>query len=653
MNRGNHRKLIAQAWYDFFVLGKDEVTEISDLIKESWWRSREKGIDYANQYTHEGDEEHRRISIEKNFILIDITRPYMNDLYKIISNTNFMITLLDKEGYVLDSLVHPTLAKNSKFKLINFKEERIGTNALGTCLYLDKPVQTYGEEHCYKMLHKFTTSAAPIHDNNGNLIGCIGITGFADDVSVHTLGMATAAAYAIENKIRLSQDKSNTLMQGYNNIIKHSISDGLIMIDINGKITSVNKTAENTLSIREEEVLHKTVSEVLGDSIDIKKYITENIDVFNKKTIINIKNKPVHCTISLTKLKNDIEMMGFLLMINNFDNRINNIYTTSNRASLYSFDDIIGDSELIKESINIAKIASQGNSNVLILGESGTGKELFAQSIHNNSQRKDKPFIDVNCGALPLTLAESELFGYEGGSYTGSKKDGQPGKFELADGGTIFLDEIGELPLSIQASLLRVIQERKVTRIGSTSSRNIDVMIIAATNKNLFKAVKDNTFRGDLFYRLNVFNINLPSLREHKEDIPKLVEQFINRYNQIFNTKILGISDEVLHIFTHYSWPGNIRELENIIQRAVQIAKNDKIQVRDLPIYLTEGIDTTKICLNKNISLIETQEYRAIINTLEDTQGNAKLASEILGISRSTIYRKLSKLGFNIDDFRN
>jgi len=543
----NKREIVSKAWHDFFISGKDDVIGINNLIKESWQRSRINKIDYETQSIHEGDGEKRKLLIEKNHFLIDIVRPYMDDLYNIISETNFMITLLEQEGFVIDTLVHPTIAKISDLWLINYKEDRIGTNAMGTCLYLNKPVLTFGEEHCYKKLHKFTTSAAPIHDVNGDVIGCIGITGFADDASVHTLGMAIATAYAVENKIRLQQYK-------------------------------------NGLSVKN--------SNILKDSLLVK-------------------------------------------------------------TQLYSFDDINGESVLIKDAIEISKIASKGNSNVLILGESGTGKELFAQSIHRNSPRKDKPFIDINCGALPASLAESELFGYEGGSYTGSKKEGHPGKFELADGGTIFLDEIGELPLLTQASLLRVIQERKVLRIGSSQKKDIDVLIIAATNKDLFEAVKNNTFRKDLFYRLNVFTINLPPLMEHKEDIPILVNNLIGRYNQMFSLRIKGVSDEVMNIFMRYNWPGNIRELENIIQRAVQISKHDMIQTKDLPIYLTSKFDLNKIESNSNISLIDAQESSTILNVLKKAKGNAKQASEILGISRATLYRKLSKLGYKIDVFRN
>ena len=648
----NKREIISKAWYDFFVLGRDEVVGVNDLIKESWQRSRISKIDYENQHILEGDEAKRNSLIESNQFLIDIARPYMDDLYSIISDTNFMITLLDQEGFVIDTLVHPEIAKHSELWLVNYKEERIGTNAMGTCLYLNKPVLTFGEEHCYKQLHVFTTSAAPIHDDNGELIGCIGITGFADDASVHTLGMAIATAYAIENKIKLNQDKNSGFINEYTSILKNSTSDGIIITDIKGYVLSVNKIAENILNIKEKNLLNKNIGEILGNHIDFDKEFSKKTDYVVKNTVLTLKDKPLNCSLSITKLKTDTKVTGFLIMISNANKKINDIYL-DNKTELYSFEDILGESILIKDAIEIGKIASRGNSNILILGESGTGKELFAQSIHKNSTRNNKPFIDVNCGALPVSLAESELFGYEGGSYTGSKKEGQPGKFELADGGTIFLDEIGELPLSVQAALLRVIQERKLLRIGSSQKKDIDVMIIAATNKDLFEAVRNNTFRKDLFYRLNVFTINLPPLMEHKEDIPILVNSLIEKYNRLFSLNIQGLSDEVMKIFMRYNWPGNIRELSNIIQRAVQITKHEKIQTRDLPIYLTAGFDLNNSKSANNISLIESQEFSTIINALKKTNGNAKLTSEILGISRSTLYRKLLKTGHKIDEFRN
>lgn len=644
------RKQIAQSWHDFFIMNRDEVSGVKDIVFESWKRCRENKVNFENQFIHDGDIERRAKSIENNHFLIDIARPYMSDLYKIISDTNFMITLLDKEGYVIDFLVHPILVEKSEFNILNYSEERIGTNAMGTSLYLNKPVLTFGEEHCYKHLHNFTTSAAPIHSIHGSLIGCIGITGLAEDVSVHTLGMSIATAYAIENSIRIHQDNKN--MPEYNNIIKDYISDGVIITDQSGLIASINKTAENILGIKEQDFINKDIKEILGNIIDFSKCIEEDCDFINKKTVITINNKTINCVISLTKLKKDIKKSVFVIMINKIDVKLNN-FSTSYKSKLFSFDDILGNSKLIKECIEIAKISSSGNSNILILGESGTGKELFAQSIHNESSRRKKPFIDVNCGALPINLAESELFGYEGGAYTGSKKEGQAGKFEMADGGTIFLDEIGELPLSLQASLLRVIQERKVTRIGSSHSKDIDIMIIAATNKDLYSAVKNNTFRADLFYRLNVFNINLPSLREHKEDIYILLDSFITKYNHMYRRNIEGVSEDVLKIFMKYNWPGNIRELDNIIQRAVQIARNNKIQQRDLPVYISTGVSENFLGYEQDLSIIESQELSTIINVIKKTNGNARLASQILGIGRSTLYRKLLKMGYDINDFRS
>lgn len=646
----NKRQIVSKAWHDFFVLGNDEITGVNDIIKESWRRSRINKIDYENQYIAREDEERRKSLIEKNYFLIDIARPYMDDLYGIISDTNYMITILEREGYVIDTLVNPAIIRKTDLRLVNYREDRIGTNAMGTCLYLNKPVLTFGEEHCYKNLHRFTTSAAPIHDAEGELIGCIGITGFADNVSTHTLGMAIATAYAIENKIKLHLDNNDGFIQEYTSILKDTISDGVIITDTKGCILSVNKKAKNILNIKEKDFLNRNIKELLDNNIDFNEEFDKNKDYIIKNTVLTVKNNPLHLSLSITKLKTDFRDTGFLIMLNNVSKKINEY---SGKIELYSFEDILGESVLIKDAIEIGKIASKGNSNILILGESGTGKELFAQSIHRNSPRKDKPFIDINCGALPVSLAESEFFGYEGGSYTGSKKEGQPGKFELADGGTIFLDEIGELPLSIQASLLRVIQERKVIRIGSSQKRDIDVMIIAATNKDLFEAVRNNSFRKDLFYRLNVFTINLPPLMEHKEDIPILVNNFIERYNQMFGLCIKGVSDEIMNIFMRYNWPGNTRELGNIMQRAVQISKDEMIQIRDLPIYLTSGFDLNNIKSLNTISLIDAQESSTIINVLKKTGGNAKLASEILGISRSTLYRKLLKLGHKIDEFRN
>lgn len=641
MELARKREIIAKAWHDFFILGKDQIEGVDSLIKESWIRSRNYGIDPFEAIILDTDEDEQKKSIRRNSEFIDIAKPYMVDLYNIIKQSDFMITLTDNKGFILDTIVAPNILNKTDIKLANLSERRVGTNAMGTCLYLGKAVQTWAEEHCYKPFHSFTTSAAPIRGFNGEIIGCIGITGFADILSSHTLGMAIAIAHAIENKLTLA----------YSNIINNYMSDGIIIIDKSGKITYINSIALNILEL-DGDLIGKDIKDVLKIPLNFDYVMDENIDFYNKRFTINKNSSSPMYELSVTNLNNNSESKGLAIILKKVNEKPKRIKYKS-ISQLYSFKDIIGESDAIKETIKLAHIASNGQSNVLIMGETGTGKELLAQSIHNNSPRRDKPFIAVNCGALPSSLVESELFGYEEGAFTGAKKGGQPGKFELANGGTIFLDEIGEMPLSIQASLLRVIEDRKIVRIGSSKEKDIDVLIIAATNKNLFEAVKNNTFRADLFYRINVFTLTIPPLRERKEDIKPLVHHFIEKYNSLFFRNVKSITKEALEILESYDWPGNVRELENTIERAIQITNNHMIDVKDLPIYIIQSVDKVKEEIVNKMSSLELKEYNAIQEILRATKGNIKLAAERLGISRATIYRKINRYGINLDKYRN
>ncbi|MFS8541294.1 MAG: sigma 54-interacting transcriptional regulator, partial [Tissierellales bacterium] len=551
------REIIAKAWHDFFILGKDQVEGVDSLIKESWIRSRNYGIDPFEAIILDTDEDEQKKSIRRNSEFIDIAKPYMVDLYNIIKQSDFMITLTDNKGFILDTIVVPNILNKTDIKLANLSERRVGTNAMGTCLYLGKAVQTWAEEHCYKPFHSFTTSAAPIRGFNGEIIGCIGITGFADILSSHTLGMAIAIAHAIENKLTLA----------YSNIINNYMSDGIIIIDKSGKITYINSIALNILEL-DGDLIGKDIKDVLKIPLNFDYVMDENIDFYNKRFTINKNSSSPMYELSVTNLSNNSESKGLAIILKKVTEKPKRIKYKS-ISQLYSFKDIIGESDAIKETIKLAHIASNGQSNVLIMGETGTGKELLAQSIHNNSPRRDKPFIAVNCGALPSSLVESELFGYEEGAFTGAKKGGQPGKFELANGGTIFLDEIGEMPIGLQAKLLRVIQERKVRRIGDSKLIPVDVRIICATNRNLREMVREGKFREDLFYRINVLSIVIPPLRERREDLYLLSENILERLRKKLNCRNKLISPEVFKIFFDYDWPGNIRELENVLERAM------------------------------------------------------------------------------------
>lgn len=307
----------------------------------------------------------------------------------------------------------------------------------------------------------------------------------------------------------------------------------------------------------------------------------------------------------------------------------------------YCGPSIIGNSGEMKKVFSLVEKVSATNSTVLILGESGTGKELIATTVHYQSSRKDKPLIRVNCAALPEGLIESELFGHEKGAFTGAAKR-KPGRFELADGGTIFLDEIGDLPLQTQAKLLRVIQEKTFERVGGTATLTVDVRIIAATNRNLEEEVKSGRFREDLYYRLNVIPVELPPLRERKEDIPDLIEFFMDRYRKKL-LKNVRFSKDAIDLLLAYEYPGNVRELENIIERCVTLAAGEMIGRGELPAIIRPDISAVKSLLLSTVAA--DAEKGHIIRVLQTTQGNKTKAAEILGISRKTLWEKINSYG--------
>lgn len=308
----------------------------------------------------------------------------------------------------------------------------------------------------------------------------------------------------------------------------------------------------------------------------------------------------------------------------------------------YRFENIIAKSPEMQRVIEVIKVVARSNATVLITGDSGTGKELVARAIHSQSHRRDKPFVAVSCAALPESLLESELFGHEKGSFTGAYAQ-KKGKFEFANRGTLFLDEIGEMSANIQVHLLRVLEEKAFTRVGGNEEIKVDVRIISATNKDLKKAVARGEFREDLYYRLNVVTIDLPPLRERREDIPLLAEHFLNKFALENQKEVAGFSPEAREFLLRYDWPGNVRELENAIERAVILAKNSLIEVADLP---DQSLSLARSALQGKS--LKEMEKNHILNVLSETGGNYSQAARILGISRMTLYNKAREYGLDV-----
>jgi transcriptional regulator with PAS, ATPase and Fis domain len=309
----------------------------------------------------------------------------------------------------------------------------------------------------------------------------------------------------------------------------------------------------------------------------------------------------------------------------------------------FGVENIVGSSPLMKSLKKNILMIWDSPSSVLLTGDSGTGKELFAQAIHFHSDRSNYPFVKVNCAAIPETLLEAELFGYVEGAFTGARKGGKMGKFELANKGIIFLDEIGDMPLTMQAKLLRVLQEKEIERLGDEQVIPIDVRVISATNKDLYSMTLKGTFRADLFYRLNVINFHIPALKDRKSDIPELVDYFIKNLNQKLNRNIKAVSSEVMDRFIYYDWPGNIRELINILESAMNFSRGDILGIKELPHFFVADYFDNGLEKEDLQSTIEQVEKSEIVAALEKSEGKRKNAAALLGVSKSTLYRLMKK----------
>ncbi|MGL4876149.1 MAG: sigma-54 interaction domain-containing protein [Clostridium sp.] len=446
----------------------------------------------------------------------------------------------------------------------------------------------------------------------------------------------------------------------YYRLVIDSLDKGVIFISTDFKIKFANTLAIELLNCTNKSLFDNSIFDLFNHLEEILKSFS-NVKGNFKNFILSFKNKELSSTLKPLFLED--AFIGFSLILRDMKDIIkeSNKYTLSDAT--YTFDSIIGESTSLQKVINDAKNISKSPSTVLITGESGCGKELLAQAIHNYSDRALETFVAVNCGAIPKSLIESELFGYEEGSFTGSKKGGKPGKFELADGGTIFLDEIGEMPLEMQVHLLRVIQEGVITRIGAKSETKINVRIIAATNKDLKEEIKKGAFRQDLYYRLNVIPLHIPPLKDRFGDVPILIDHFLKVKSEKLHKPVPTISNVLFKKMISYCWPGNIRELENCVENIVNLNGQTSYEMDFEECTCLEydnlGNPITKECIDNKCTLCKKEfksstprtlielEIDAIKNTLIHFNGNMTQTSKSLGISRNALYNKIKRYGIN------
>lgn len=675
------------AWKNFIETGEVDSSVVRPIIAESWRRSREIGLDPYDRkcFTRLSDAE-LELRLKANKELIDTASPFMNLLYKAVAGSGFRVDLTDNEGYLLKVMGDESILDEAELLQFlpgaNRQESRVGTCGISLALANDMPIQVAGAEHYNFHIHRWTCSSAPIHDSTGRMVGVLNVTGHCSLVHKHTLGMVIAAVEAIERQFILKNLASDLgAMNEFLKTVISSINDGIIVLDNRSVITHFNCVAAKILQCSPEEVVGRTAREVSSLHPELQEVLgtPHGYEVQDKEISIRGKRGSTRCFVSVKRIRcGPDHMVGTLITISKMDRVRKLVHHLVGAHAQYTFDDIVSEDEEFKEALNLAKICATTSSKVLLQGESGTGKELIAQAIHNASLRRDGPFVAVNCAAVPRDLIESELFGYEEGAFTGARKGGKPGKFELAEGGTLFLDEVESMPLEMQAKLLRVIEDGQVVRVGGSEIIPVNVRIIAATNQDLATEVKNGNFREDLFYRLNVITINIPPLRKRRVDIPLLVEHFLKKASKRVGKSVAGIQREALDYLCDYPYPGNVRELENIVERALLVSEGSTIELKHLPdkvkrVAARPEACTSGTCGGQPASLhelassangevrapearglyqppvisLDVLEKMAILEALKTTGGNISRTARILGIGRNTLYRRLRKYGMS------
>ncbi|WIL45027.1 sigma-54-dependent Fis family transcriptional regulator [Bacillus bombysepticus] len=603
-------------WKKFVNEGVLDSNRINQRISESWHRCKQANV---NPHMNKGQkilssnifQEQKK----KSEIFLDIALPQIQNMRKTIDELQMMALLIDPDGYVLSLSGNKQTLKRAKhinfIEGVKWTESAVGTNAIGTALEIEEAIMISGTEHYTVASHSWSCAAAPIHNDDGKLIGVLDFSCPIEFSHPYMLGMVTSIAHAIEREcsIRVHQNEL------------HLIHRFLDVIDSDEQVVICN---------------HRDVI------ISASKSVRERINNWSRMKLEELMHHGLETKLEIPVYSNE-RMIGKCMYLK--ENKQMNTYSALTFIKGITFSGVTGTSRAFQHTLEEIKLVSPTDASVYVCGETGVGKEYVARAIHENSPRKDGPFIAVNCGSLPKELMESELFGYAEGAFTGARRQGYKGKFEQANGGTLFLDEIGEVPPEMQVALLRVLQERTITPIGSSKLVPVNIRIITATHKDLLRLVEEGKFRQDLYYRLHVYPLYVPSLIERKEDIPYFIQHFCERknWNVVFPKSIYNQ-------FLQHTWPGNIRELVNVLERIYILSQGREICEKQVAFLLqTMRGNQQQLELQVENKTEHTLNFRkkiqrdSMIEALQKTNGNVSLAAKLLNVPRSTFYKRMQK----------
>ncbi|MED1612097.1 sigma-54-dependent Fis family transcriptional regulator [Bacillus paranthracis] len=603
-------------WKKFVDEGVLDSNRINERISESWYRCKQANV---NPHMNKGQKilssNVFQDQKKKSEIFLDIAIPQIQNMRKTIDELQMMALLIDPDGYVLSLSGNKQTLQRAKhinfIEGVKWTEAAVGTNAIGTALEIEEAIMISGTEHYSVASHSWSCAAAPIHNDDGKLIGVLDFSCPIEFSHPYMLGMVTSIAHAIEREcsIRVHQNELQLI---------HRFLD---VIDSDEQVVICN---------------HRDVI------VSASKRVRERVCNWSRMKLEDLMQYGLKFKLEVPVYSNN-RMIGKCIYVK--ENKQGNLFSTVPLINGITFPGVIGTSSAFQHTLEEIKLVSPTDASVYVCGETGVGKEYVARAIHENSPRKNGPFIAVNCGSLPKELMESELFGYAEGAFTGARRQGYKGKFEQADGGTIFLDEIGEVPPEMQVALLRVLQERTVTPIGSSKEVPVNIRIITATHKDLLRLVEEGKFRQDLYYRLHVYPLYVPSLIERKEDIPYFIQQFCEQknWNVVFPKSICNQ-------FYQHTWPGNIRELLNVLERIYILSQGREICEKQISFLLQTMMGNQhQLALQAENQAENALNFRekiqrdSMVEALEKTNGNVSLAAKLLDVPRSTFYKRMQK----------
>ncbi|WP_144476928.1 sigma-54-dependent Fis family transcriptional regulator [Bacillus thuringiensis] len=603
-------------WKKFINEGVLDSNRINERISESWHRCKQANV---NPHMNKGQKilssNFFQDQKKKSEIFLDIAIPQIQNMRKTIDELQMMALLIDPDGYVLSLSGNKQTLKRAKhinfIEGVKWTEAAVGTNAIGTALEIEEAIMISGTEHYSVVSHSWSCAAAPIHNDDGKLIGVLDFSCPIEFSHPYMLGMVTSIAHAIEREcsIRVHQNEL------------HLIHRFLDVIDSDEQVVICN---------------HRDVI------VSASKSVRERINNWSRMKLEELMHHGLETKLEIPVYSNE-RMIGKCMYLK--ENEQMNTYSALTFIKGITFPGVTGTSRAFQHTLEEIKLVSPTDASVYVCGETGVGKEYVARAIHENSPRKDGPFIAVNCGSLPKELIESELFGYAEGAFTGARRQGYKGKFEQANGGTLFLDEIGEVSPEMQVALLRVLQERTITPIGSSKEVPVNIRIITATHKDLLRLVEEGKFRQDLYYRLHVYPLYVPSLIERKEDIPYFIQHFCEQknWNVVFPKSICNQ-------FLQHTWPGNIRELVNALERIYILSQGREICEKQVALLIQTMMgNQQQLELQVENKTEHTLNFRekiqrdSMIEALEKTNGNVSLAAKLLDVPRSTFYKRMQK----------